>query len=134
VKNIVIFIKPLDPVIEELPMVNFSYDGMIQQDMSDRSRVQLIQALPKTFQSILKHHFKWFLSGEGKLKADPDEFEFYSLLVNSPGLRICVSKSVREIVASPAIAQTFKGFLSAGIFGSLKYVTSKFLKRLNAKM
>jgi mitochondrial translocator assembly and maintenance protein 41 len=102
--------------------------------MSDRIRVNLIRALPTNFQALIKYHFKWYLSSQNKIKADADEFEFYSLVVNSPkGLESSVSRAINSIVWQPAITQSLKGILTAGLGGSVKYAAEKLVKGLRAR-
>ena len=119
-------------VIEDSPNISYLADSSLQQDMSERLRVALVRNLPPRVQDLLMYHYKWYLSRHHTGSQIPTA-DLVAMMVDSPGLEDCVGKTLKDIVAVPAINQSLKGLLSAGVGGSLKYVLEKMSKSIAAK-
>ncbi|KAJ3262068.1 DnaJ sub B member 13 [Boothiomyces macroporosus] len=118
-------------IITELPNVNYLADGSLEQDMSIKLRGNLIQKLPKNFQTLLQHHYLWSISKAGGKSVNREE-PFYSQgIADSPYVSNCVAKTVRDIVGQPAITQSIKGIFTAGLSRTFKYSMEKFNKKLD---
>jgi translocator assembly and maintenance protein 41 len=84
----------------------------------------------------MKHHYLWSLSKEGKNslnETEREELEFAQTMGQYSNIESVVRKSVRDIVAFPAVTQSLKGIVTGGLTKSLKYVGEKLGKQINAK-
>ncbi|KAJ2998366.1 Mitochondrial translocator assembly and maintenance protein 41 [Globomyces sp. JEL0801] len=104
-----------------------------KQDTSVKLRGLMLQALPKGFQEKLHNHYLWSLSKHGQRNVNREEPTFSQEFGQYPLIDSLVGKSIKDVVARPAVTQSLKGVLSAGIGGSIKYAKDKVQKKLNAK-
>ncbi|KAI9098267.1 mitochondrial matrix Mmp37 [Phlyctochytrium arcticum] len=117
------------PIIEDLPNVNYFEETRIEQDWDVRLRAALLQKLPKGLYDKVQSKHRWNLFKDQKLqKFELQEPELSQSVAESPQLTQYVEKSIAETVKWPAISQSLKGILTAGLSRSLVYVKRKLLK------
>ncbi|KAI8902244.1 mitochondrial matrix Mmp37 [Globomyces pollinis-pini] len=121
------------PIIDDLPNLNRISEDLLEQDTSVKLRGLMLQALPKGFQEKLHNHYLWSLSKHGQRNVNREEPTFSQEFGQYPLIDSLVGKSIKDVVARPAVTQSLKGVLSAGIGGSIKYAKDKVQKKLNAK-
>ncbi|EGF76334.1 hypothetical protein BATDEDRAFT_92831 [Batrachochytrium dendrobatidis JAM81] len=121
------------PIIEEIPNVNYLFDGTLQQEDNIVMCGSMIRQLPKKLYSIIKYHHLWYLSRSGKLNTDMTEPALSQSIVQSPELTLYVEKALADVVAIPALTQSIKGVLTAGVSRSIKYAGEKIGKMMSGK-
>ncbi|KAJ3307086.1 Mitochondrial translocator assembly and maintenance protein 41 [Kappamyces sp. JEL0829] len=130
------FRQQYDPIIQELPNVNRLADGTLEQDLSIKLRGSLMLALPGGLRERIKSHYLWALSKEGRKtisESDREEPTFSQAMGQYGSIDAIARKSIRDIVAFPALTQSLKGILTAGVIKSVKYAGEKVGKQLGAK-
>jgi translocator assembly and maintenance protein 41 len=135
------FREKYDPIIEDLPNISKLADGSLEvrifsnekQDMNPRLRGTMIGSLPKSFQEKLRHNYLWSLSREGLTNINRDEPLFTQQMGQFHAIGECASKTIRDVVARPALIQSFKGIATAGLIKSVKYAAEKVKKKVTAK-
>lgn len=62
-----------------------------------------------------------------------EEPQFSQAMGQFSQIETCAGKTIRDIVARPALTQSIKGILTGGLVKSVKYAAEKFQKKLSAK-
>jgi translocator assembly and maintenance protein 41 len=135
------FREKYDPIIDDLPNINRLADGSLEvnysfnkkQDINPRLRGTMISLLPKLFQEKLKNNYLWSLSKEGGTSVNREEPQFTQQMGQFPLIGNCASKTITDVVAHPALTQSFKGILTGGLVKSVKYAVEKVKKKIYAK-
>lgn len=121
------------PIVEDLPAVQYVGENTLVQEDNIKIRGAMIQKLPKRMQEKMQYHHRWYLNRTNQIRnANTEEPHFSQSIANSPELSDYVRKSISEIIRWPALSQSFKGFLSAGVIKSTTYMTKKLLKMHSA--
>ncbi|TPX48791.1 phosphatidate cytidylyltransferase [Synchytrium endobioticum] len=118
------------PVVEHLPNVVYFCDDKLQQDDDVKLRALMLQQLPKGFFERIGHHHRWYLSRVGyQNNAPQEESAFSQSIVESPEIALYTQKALAETIRWPALSQSLKGILTAGLVRSWQYVLAKLKKR-----
>ncbi|EGV63408.1 mitochondrial matrix Mmp37 [Yamadazyma tenuis ATCC 10573] len=88
--------------------------GQIRVTIGSHSRHELLLQLPKHFRSVLQ-------SNSGQTLAQ---------LAQSPQLQHQMAQALRKTVSYPAVVQSAKGLITAGIYKSISYLIQKRIKYL----
>ncbi|KAJ3041989.1 Mitochondrial translocator assembly and maintenance protein 41 [Rhizophlyctis rosea] len=108
-----------------------------QQDDHPRLRGTLIQKLPKKMYNQVLTNYRARMVTAGKISQLTGEAGEEPLLsqgiATEEGVGPLVEQSLKDVSRWPAIAQTLKGFITAGPGRSLSYIGEKLQKRWAAK-
>ncbi|EEY15187.1 mitochondrial import protein MMP37 [Verticillium alfalfae VaMs.102] len=153
--NMTSFRKLYGPLLATLPNVDFTAttpdnadpdaNAKLSQDMDPTKRANMVRRLPSTFRSRLYFQYqKKFMMPRGEfralMEASKDEgeesfkrrtgggFERRIVQDDPAELQEIIRKVIRQTVNWPATAQTIKGFFTAGVRRSLRYVYEKWTK------
>ncbi|KAM0268229.1 hypothetical protein ACHAQH_010034 [Verticillium albo-atrum] len=153
--NMTSFRKLYGPLLATLPNVDFTAttpdnsdpdaNAKLSQDMDPTKRANMVRRLPSTFRSRLYFQYQKKLMmprGEFRaiMEASKDEgedsfkrrtgggFERRIVQDDPAELQEIIRKVIRQTVNWPATAQTIKGFFTAGVRRSLRYVYEKWTK------
>ncbi|KAI8815750.1 mitochondrial matrix Mmp37-domain-containing protein [Fimicolochytrium jonesii] len=118
------------PIVEDLPNVNYTSDNTILQDPDLRLRATAIQKLPKTLHDKIYTYYKADHPQDGTTLEEP---KFSQTVAKSDKVAAYVEKSLADIVRHPAITQSLKGFLTAGLRRAVIYAWAKLKKGMKGK-
>jgi len=120
------FDKIYTPLLEELlPFVEIKAGERLIQKPGITSKLYHLQELPISIQeSLFKriHILKPSISAASSL-------ETITVLAGDPSLSSILSEAISSVVQSSSIRQTLVGFVSTGIFGSIRYALDKVMKK-----
>ncbi|CAG8560203.1 5236_t:CDS:2, partial [Paraglomus brasilianum] len=119
-------------LIDGMPNVGFVRYHKLQQDDSIRARSQLIQNLPRALRAKLKEEHRMALVKKGQALPS-DNSELYRSIAAAPEYRQYIVTALKETVRRPAITQSVKGILTAGLSKSIRYTSRKLGKWIKAK-
>ncbi|CAG8486769.1 16794_t:CDS:2 [Acaulospora morrowiae] len=114
-------------LIKGLPNVEFTGSDKLQQDDNPRIRGKMIQDLPRVLRHKIREEHRMKLIRNGKTWVSDDK-EIYKNIASSEGYEEYIETGLSEIVFWPALTQSLKGILTAGMFKSAKYTSSKLSK------
>jgi translocator assembly and maintenance protein 41 len=142
------------PLVEELPNVSYNdarcqnKDWMLDtgcdcemvQDMEPKKRGNMVRRLPVSFRNkiYMEYRKKWQIPGgeyNRMMEESKDEDEagfkrreggaFDRRIAGEDDLKESVVKSIKQTVSWPSWSQSIKGFVTAGVSRSLKYMGEK---------
>ncbi|CAG8448888.1 9803_t:CDS:10 [Diversispora eburnea] len=119
-------------LINALPNVTFIDDNNLQQDDSPKARAQMIQKLPRILKNKIQEEYKMAMIRKG-ISFPSDEKEIIKNIASSEDYSKYIETGLGEIIFWPAITQSLKGILTAGMFKSGKYISSKLGKWMFGK-
>ncbi|ORY30376.1 mitochondrial matrix Mmp37 [Naematelia encephala] len=122
-------------------------ERLLKQPESPSHTAHLLSLLPSHLQRNLLKHFRPTIAGsmvdrdvraarkEAKAKAqdqeqEQDKIEIWDKVAREERLREMVLNEVRQIIRRPALTQSIKGILTAGLVKGVKYAWAKFGKWL----
>ncbi|RHZ52888.1 hypothetical protein Glove_456g24 [Diversispora epigaea] len=111
-------------LIHALPNVTFIDDNNLQQDDSPKARAQMIQKLPRILKNKVQEEYKMAMIRKG-ITLPSDEKEIFKNIASSEDYPKYIETGLRQIIFWPAITQSLKGILTAGMFKSGKYISNK---------
>ncbi|KAJ3163064.1 Mitochondrial translocator assembly and maintenance protein 41 [Geranomyces michiganensis] len=121
------------PVIEDLPNVNYVSESQIVQDLDGRLRAQLLQKLPKHLHDKIYLYHQADTATNGSSLATLQEPQLSQSVASSPHLAQITERSLGDIVRWPAISQSLKGILTAGVSRAFVYAGRKLKKSLSGR-
>jgi len=119
------------PLISQLhPLVRLTPDDLVIQEMSPASRCQHLVRLPSHLQQHIAHKYKGGGLGSGLFTTYEDIDLIMVQLSTDPTADIpqILRGALGNLVWISSLRQTVTGFLSTGVFGSLRYALEKFKK------
>ncbi|CAG8542409.1 15503_t:CDS:2 [Gigaspora rosea] len=113
-------------LIEEFPNVSFVSNGKLQQDDNPKARASMLEKLPRTLRYKVREQYGFHLVRKGQ-PLPSDDKEVYRGIASSDSDEYVkyIKAGIREIVFRPAIVQSLKGILTAGLIKSSKYTANK---------
>ncbi|KAI9599587.1 mitochondrial matrix Mmp37 [Syncephalis fuscata] len=124
------FRKLYAPIIQRLDdhIVTKGEDRFEQND-NPEARAQLIRQLPERFyQRMLLEHKHWLVNENRRRDYVADEPKLSQAIAQSPALSVYVRQGIHKTVRWPAISQSLKGVVTAGIVPSIRYGLAKLRK------
>ncbi|CAG8677308.1 2929_t:CDS:2 [Cetraspora pellucida] len=113
-----------EPLIEGFPNVSFVNNGKLQQDDNPKARAHLLSKLPRVLRNKIREQYGFHLIRKGQTLPS-DEKEVYRGIASSDEYVKFVKTGLREIIFRPAVVQSIKGILTAGVIKSSKYTANK---------
>ena len=109
-------------LIDVSPHVSYMRGAYLAQDLSAKSRLEIIKSLPENLKKRL-------LTLYDPQHEEQNVDQVIQQLSSSPNLKQMVAKAVKDIVFGPSVTQSLKGLYTGGILNSMHYSWRKIKKR-----
>lgn len=117
------------PLLRNLnPLVRLTSEELILQDMSSGVRLQLLLHLPPHLQQHMAQKVHGSVFGSGMFTNYENVDNIMTEISTRPDIPTVLREALGSLVWIASVRQTMTGFLSTGLYGSIKYALEKVKK------